>query len=124
MYLQIRRPKSTGETRVERSLAFGDELHPRMSLGSIGYQSSVYSALAHFLLLSALPTVRVTQNKFDMVLNRGPKSGAIDLSVLNETNGAAGQVKQEVAEDLDGRFGRWKRRQAQTVGVERHTRRA
>lgn len=55
--------------RVETGLALRNESDSGFAFVSVGYEASIYRGLAHFTLLSSLPSVWMRENELDVVFD-------------------------------------------------------
>jgi hypothetical protein len=83
---------------METGFAFRDKLNARPTLVSIWNQASENCCGSHFSLLPAFPAIRVSQNIFNAVLDRGPNINPVDVSLLNVSFCTIIKVSHEIGE--------------------------
>lgn len=107
-------------TSMQTRLSLRNEPNPRLPLIRIRYQPANNRRPTHLRLLRALPSVRVAQNELDVMLDGAPHGVAVRVGVDDEGVGAAEEVGEEVAEDVDGGFGAREWGEAHAVHFELH----
>jgi len=99
------------DSEVKTSLAFCDERNTCESCFSIWHKASKQSRLSHPRLLDAFPSVRVRQDKVNVVDNGIPKVDAVRMGFLDVGPRAGIKILEVVSKNIDGLFVGRKRRQ-------------
>jgi hypothetical protein len=90
------------QAEMQARLAFRQQLKSRMSIRCVSNESCQNCCAAYLALLSTLPSIGMSQDKVDIVLDRFPKFWRV--GVMYVCVGTLIKVSHEIPEDLDSRL--------------------
>jgi len=87
---------------MKACFSFCQQLKARVPILGVHDEACKYCSVTYLTLLSALPSIRMSQNKVDIVLDRSPE--CCRVRILYVSAGAFIKVSHEIPKDLDRRF--------------------
>lgn len=94
---------------MQARFAFRDERELRVPIFCIRNKPGHDSGLAHHILLLALPTIGMCEDKMRPRFEAMPKVGAVRVCLLNISLSTLIEISQEVGEDINGALASWQR---------------